>query len=137
MNISIATYRKIAHVWQMLRIAYGLLFLAMGVDKFFNLLVKWETYINPLIASIIPPDLSAFLMLLGIIEIVIGLLIFSKAIRLGSYAAFFYLALVIINLLSMNMQYLALAAQDIIIDIGALALARLTTIKQEILSENY
>jgi uncharacterized membrane protein YphA (DoxX/SURF4 family) len=135
MNISISTYRRIVHVWQMLRITYGLLFLVVGVDKFFNLVVDWGKYVSPFILEVLPPDLPPLLMIVGVIEIVIGLLIFSKATRAGAYAAATFLAVIIVNLLSMG-TYLDIAARDTVMAIGALALACLTTIKHEIISDN-
>lgn len=135
MNISMSTYRKLVHVWQMLRFTYGLLFLVIGVDKFFNLIVEWSKYVSPLILEIVPPDLPPLLMIVGIIEISIGLLIFSKATRLGACAAATFLALVVVNLLSMG-TYLDIAARDAVMAIGALALVCLTTIKHEIISDN-
>jgi uncharacterized membrane protein YphA (DoxX/SURF4 family) len=135
MNISMSTYRKFMNVWQMLRITYGLLFLVVGVDKFFNLIVDWGKYVSPLVLDVLPPDLPPLLMIVGVIEILIGLLIFSKATRLGAYAAVVFLAVVIVNLLSMG-TYFDIAARDAIMAVGALALACLTTIKHEIISDN-
>ncbi|HEX8441625.1 DoxX family membrane protein, partial [Archangium sp.] len=67
--------------WWALKLAYGVVPIVAGLDKFFNLLTNWEQYLSPLVARVIPA--STFMHAVGIIEIAAGLLVLSKLTRLG------------------------------------------------------
>ena len=40
-------HSQIDQTWFALRLTYGLVAFLAGLDKFFNLLTNWQTYLNP------------------------------------------------------------------------------------------
>src|SRR5437764_14663177 len=56
-----------------LKLVYGLVPIVAGLDKFTNLLVQWDKYLAPPIASVLPMSPHSFMLLVGVIEIVAGL----------------------------------------------------------------
>src|SRR5262245_22272165 len=65
--------RLITSVWRTFRLMFGIVPIVAGLDKFTNLLVHWPKYLAPAIANILPISPSAFMHVVGIIEIVAGL----------------------------------------------------------------
>src|SRR5437879_7333752 len=47
----------------------------MGADKFFNLLCNWEKYLAPSFLSLSPVSAAATMRVVGIVEIVAGLVV--------------------------------------------------------------
>lgn len=67
----------------LLRWTYGLVPIVAGADKFMHLLADWDKYLAPAIASLLPISVHSFMNLVGIIEIVAGVLVLVKP-RIGS-----------------------------------------------------
>jgi uncharacterized membrane protein YphA (DoxX/SURF4 family) len=108
-----------------LRIAFGLGPLLAGLDKFTNLLVNWEKYLSPVFQRFIPVSAVTFMHIVGVIEMVVGLAILFGASRVFGYIAMLWLWAIAINLISTGMYY-DIAVRDILLGIGAYALARVT-----------
>jgi uncharacterized membrane protein YphA (DoxX/SURF4 family) len=108
-----------------LRIAFGLGPLLAGLDKFTNLLTNWEKYLSPVFQRFIPVSAVAFMHIVGVIEMVVGLAILFGASRVFGYIAMLWLWAIAINLISTGMYY-DIAVRDILLGIGAYALARVT-----------
>jgi uncharacterized membrane protein YphA (DoxX/SURF4 family) len=94
-----------------------------GADKFFNLLTDWTQYLAPAIPRTLGVDPSTFMMIVGAIEIVAGLLVLVKP-RIGGLVVATWLVGIIINLL-MIPGYFDVALRDLGLALGALALSRL------------
>lgn len=96
-----------------------------GLDKFFHLLVDWTQYLWPGFADL--PGLSpgAFMSVVGVIEIVAGLVVALKP-RFGGYLVAGWLTGIILNLLLLG-DFWDVALRDLGLAIGAFALARLAT----------
>ncbi len=108
--------------WSLLRITYTLVPIMLGLDKCFTgLIVEWPKYVSPFVMNFIPLELSHFLILIGIIEIIAGFIVWFYP-RLGAYIIVGWMGLIIINLLTMH-AFFDIIARDIVIAIGALALA--------------
>lgn len=131
MNGSSFTHQKTYNTWLLLKITYGLLFLVAGVDKFFDLIVHWGKYVSPLVLDGLNINSTNLLIIVSIIEIILGLLVLTKWTRLGAYGIALWFLIIIVNLLTM-MQYFDIAARDAVLAIGAVTLAKLTEIKDEI-----
>ena len=114
----------------MLKMTYGLVAIIAGADKFFNLIVHWEKYVSPMVAAYLPINMQYFMYTIGIVEIAVGLLILSQYTRLGAYLIAAWLGIIVLNLLSMGTYY-DIAVRDIVMMIGALALAQLTLIQEK------
>ena len=128
--IAHAEARSSARDWSPAAQAFGFLYfgfvvlpLIAGVDKFFHLLTDWDSYLAPAIARILPVATHPFMLAVGVIEIIAGLLV---AIRpsIGAYVVAAWLWGIIINLL-VYPGFLDVALRDFGLSLGALALARL------------
>ena len=50
--------------------------IAVGADKFTNLLANWDQYLAPAIAGMLPFSAHTFMLVVGVIEIVAGIWVF-------------------------------------------------------------
>ena len=94
-----------------------------GLDKFFNLLVDWTQYLTPLVPRWTGIDPAGFMMVVGVIEIIAGIVVAVKP-RFGAWVVAAWLWGIIINLLLVP-GYYDVALRDLGLSFGALALARL------------
>src|SRR5262245_10901233 len=99
-----------------LRTTYVLVPLIAGLDKFFNLLANWRGYLNPAFACMLPFSASTFMRIVGVVEIVAGLLVLSNRTRWGAYLVMAWLILVAINLVSVGMY--DVAVRDLAMAVG-------------------
>jgi hypothetical protein len=95
-----------------------------GADKFTHFLVNWDQYLAPQIANMLPFAPHTFMLIVGVIEIVAGLIVLVKP-RLGSIIVCLWLLGIAINLL-IGGQYLDVAVRDVVMAIGAYSLFTLT-----------
>ena len=109
----------------LLRIAFTVAPIAFGLDKFFNVLVDWPTYLAPWIDDIAPGSAQDFMYFVGVIEIVAGVLVALKP-RYAAYVVAAWLAGIIFNLLTYS-GYYDVALRDFGLMLGALTLARLAS----------
>ena len=102
--------------------------IVFGADKFFNYLTDWTHYLAPWINNIVPGDAAMAMRIVGVIEIVAGLLV-AFAPRIGGYVVALWLAGIIVNLITLGSYYdVALRDFGLLVFgllVGALALARL------------
>jgi uncharacterized membrane protein YphA (DoxX/SURF4 family) len=116
--------------WWALRVGLGLAPIIAGVDKYFNLLTNWEMYLSPLATKVIPIAPATFMHIVGVVEIVAGLIVLSRWTRLGAYVVMAWLIAIAINLLTTGMFY-DLAVRDLEIALSAFALSQLTAVREE------
>jgi uncharacterized membrane protein YphA (DoxX/SURF4 family) len=112
--------------WWALKLAFGLVPIVAGLDKFFNLLTDWEQYLSPLVARVVPA--TAFMQAVGVIEIVAGILVLSKLTRFGAYIVAAWLVGIALNLLTTG-KFFDIAARDVVMAVGAFTLARLSELR--------
>jgi uncharacterized membrane protein YphA (DoxX/SURF4 family) len=112
-----------------LRIAFGVVPIVAGADKFTNFLVDWRTYISPLFVRLLPISPTAFMHLAGVVEIAVGVIVLLGYTRLGGFAAAAWLAAIVVNLLTSG-THLDVAARDAVLVIAAFTLGRLTEVRQ-------
>ena len=103
-------------------IFFSLTLIIAGLDKFFNVLDNWVTFLNPKLLPF-PISPSLFMRLVGIFEVLLGLSLFTRWRRTSSYIVAIWFILISINLLSLNLNYIAFT--DILRAIGAILLAKL------------
>src|SRR5688572_26921514 len=70
----------------MLHIGFSVLPIVIGLDKFFHLSVNWDQYFMPLATQFIPVSDHALMLIVGVIEIAVGLLVAFRP-RFGAYIA--------------------------------------------------
>jgi hypothetical protein len=95
-----------------------------GLDKFFHLLVNWDQYVPGLVARVSPTLSHTLMLVVGVIEIVVGIGVALKP-RIFGYIVAAWLAVIIVNLLLIP-GYFDVALRDFGLLLGALALARLS-----------
>jgi len=116
--------------WWALRVLFGFVPIAAGLDKFFNLLTNWEAYLNPLATKVIPVSPPTFMHIVGIIEIIAGVLVLSRLTKIGAYVVTAWLVAIAFNLLTMG-KFLDVAVRDLGLAVAAFSLAQLTAVRQE------
>lgn len=125
---------NVTQAWWALRLAFGLVPIAAGADKFFNLLASWESYLSPMAARVLPIAPATFMKAVGVIEILVGVLILTRWTRIGAYVASAWLLLIALNLISTG-KYFDVAARDVVMAVAAFALARLDEVRVGVASE--
>ena len=120
---------RINQSWWTLRLALGLVPIVAGFDKFLNLLTNWEMYLNPLIPHTLHLSGATFMHIVGVIEIVAGILILTPFTRYAAYIVMAWLFLIALSLLAEG-RFLDVAVRDILIGLAAFVLARLTEVRE-------
>lgn len=113
-------------IFKLLKFTFVIVPIVAGADKFTNLLTDWENYLNPTIASIIPFSAHTFMMIVGVIEIIAGLIVLKKT-QIGGYIVAAWLALIALALLA-SLSYIDVAVRDLVMAISAFAMARISKI---------
>lgn len=120
---------RLTHAWWTLRIGLGLAPILAGLDKYFNLLTNWEMYLNPLIPRLLHISAPAFMHIAGVVEIVAGLLVFSRFTRYAAYIVMAWLLAIAASLVTQGL-FFDVAVRDVEISLGAFVLAKLTEVRQ-------
>lgn len=110
----------------LLRVAFTVAPILFGLDKFFNVMVDWEQYLAPWINDIVPGSASTAMHLVGVVEILAGVLVALKP-RYGAYVVAAWLGGIIVDLLTYS-GYYDVALRDFGLMLGALTLARLASV---------
>jgi hypothetical protein len=111
-------------VQQVLKYTYGIVPIVAGFDKFTNLLTDWKHYLSSFVAGMLPFSPSTFMSIVGVIEIVAGIIVLARP-RAGGYIVMAWLILIALNLI-ISGQYFDVAVRDLVMAIGAYSLARLS-----------
>ena len=109
--------------YQILHLGFTVLPILAGLDKFFEVLADWDRYLAPLFPQMLSISPETFMSVVGIVEIVAGLVVFFKP-RFGGYLVMLWLWGIILNLLLIP-GYYDIALRDFGLSLGALALAAL------------
>ena len=109
-----------------LKYTFGLVPIVAGLDKFTNILTDWSQYISDSFAGMIPFEPSTFMMIVGVIEIVAGILVLTKT-KIGAYVVSAWLAVIALTLIFSGI-FLDVAVRDLVMSIGAFCLAKLSEI---------
>jgi uncharacterized membrane protein YphA (DoxX/SURF4 family) len=115
--------------WWALRLGVGLGPIIAGVDKYFNKLTDWGMYLSPLVTKVVPVSATTFMHVVGIIEVIAGLVVLSRWTKIGSYIVMLWLLGIAVNLMTTGMFY-DLAVRDVEIAVGAFALSQLTAVRE-------
>lgn len=77
------TILNINPVKTLLTYTFGLVPIVASLDKFTNILIGWSHYVTDIFANILPMVRDTFMMVVGVIEIIAGILVFVKT-KLGA-----------------------------------------------------
>ncbi len=117
--------KSIKDIQRLLMITYGAIPTLAGADKFTNLLTHWEKYLNPVLRSNLPFSSGTFMYLVGLIEIIAGILVFINPEK-GAYLVCMWLVLIALSLIASG-SYLDVAVRDLAMATGAFSLARISS----------
>jgi uncharacterized membrane protein len=109
--------------FQILRFGFTVAPIIAGLDKFLEILTHWEKYLAPVIPNTLGMQPHTFMMIVGAIEIVAGIIVFLKP-SIGGFIVSAWLLGIIVNLLLLHNFY-DIALRDLGLLLGGLALARL------------
>jgi hypothetical protein len=111
--------------FMLLRAGFTVAPILFGLDKFLNWLVDWPIYLAPEINDLIPGNAHQAMLIVGVVEIVAGVVVALRP-KFGGYLVAAWLAGIIVNLL-LQADFYDIALRDFGLLLGALALARLAT----------
>jgi uncharacterized membrane protein YphA (DoxX/SURF4 family) len=109
----------------LLRTVFALAPVAFGLDKFFNLLANWPSYLAPFVDRLVPGTAQQAMYAVGVMEVVVGLLVAARP-KYGAVVLAAWLAGIIVNLLLLG-EFYDVALRDFGLLVSALALSRLAT----------
>ena len=115
--------------WWALRIALGVGPIAAGIDKYFNKLTDWTMYLSPLATRMLPVKDTTFMHIVGVVEVIAGIIVLTRWTRIGSYIVGLWLLAIAANLLTTGMFY-DLAVRDVEIAVAAFALSQLSAVRE-------
>ena len=119
--------------WWALRIGLGVGPIVAGLDKYFNILTNWGAYLSPIATKVIPVSVPTFMHIVGVVEIIAGVIVLTRWTKLGSYIVGLWLLGIALNLITTGMFY-DVAVRDVEIAIGAFALSQLTAVRERSLA---
>jgi len=109
----------------LLRTVFTVAPIVFGIDKFTQILSSWDFYLAPWINDLVPGSAHDAMMMVGVVEIVAGILVALRP-RIGAYVVALWLAGIIVNLVTLG-DYYDVALRDFGLLVGALALGRLAS----------
>ncbi len=126
--------RQLTNSYWALRLAFGVVPIVAGLDKFFNLLTNWEQYLSPLATRVLPISGAVFMRVAGVVEIVVGIAILIGYTRFGGYVAAAWIAAIVLNLVTSG-THLDVAARDAVMVVAAFTLGRLSEVREHATAE--
>ena len=115
--------QRIKPVYNLLKFTFIIVPIVAGMDKFTDILANWDKYIHPGIVGMLPFSPHTFMMIVGVIEIVAGILVFLKP-SIGGLIVTAWLTLIALTLLASG-NYLDVAVRDLVMAISAFSMTRL------------
>jgi hypothetical protein len=109
--------------YRTLHIAFFLLPLIAGLDKFLNRLADWTTYLAPALPNALHVSKQTFMYGVGAIEIVAAFIVLFVPM-VGAWIVMAWLWLIVVNLF-MQGGFSDVALRDLALSLGAIALGRL------------
>lgn len=120
---------QLYQAYKLLHVGFTIAPIVAGLDKFFDVLVNWDAYLAPVANRVLAGHGHAFMLVVGVIEIVAGIGVALRP-RIFSYVAVAWLLGIIVNLLlippSNPIPHYDVALRDFGLLLGALALGRLS-----------
>ena len=74
-SVAVRAQSPAYQAYQILHLAFVVAPVIAGADKFFHVLVNWDQYLAPAVARMLPVPAHTFMLAVGAIEIVAGLLV--------------------------------------------------------------
>lgn len=109
--------------YQLLRFAFVVAPIVAGLDKFFRVLVNWDVYLSPLVPTLLAVSPRQFMISVGVVELVAGILVAVKP-RIGGAITGVWLLCIVANLLTIPGFY-DIALRDLGLSLAAFSLSLL------------
>lgn len=120
-------HSKICTAWLALKIIYGILLILFGIDKFFFLLSPYnESVVSPLVRAFLPISTLYFINLVGIFEIILGLMILTKFTYWGALILMAWYLIIDVNLFTVGSVFYLTILNNLAHAAGTYTLAQLT-----------
>lgn len=124
---TLKSFSEIENVKTLLKYTFGLVPIIAGLDKFLNLLTHWPSYVPVGIQDALPMSTASFMMIVGVIEIIAGILVLTKT-TLGAYVVAGWLVLIAVILIFSGS--FDIAVRDLVMAIAAFSYAKLSTVER-------
>jgi len=111
------------HAYQILRVAFSVLFIVAGADKFVHAITDWDQALAPAVERVLPIAGHSFMLIVGSIEVFAGILV-AVVPRVGAFFLAGWLGAIVINVLILG-GYLDVAFRNIGLGLAAVALGLL------------
>ncbi len=111
-------------VYQLLKFTFVIVPIVAGLDKFTNILTNWEQYLNPGIEGMLPFSGATFMMVVGVIEIVAGVIVLLRP-ALGGLIVAAWLTLIALTLIA-GWMYVDVAVRDLVMAISVFSMAKMS-----------
>ena len=118
-----ALHRPDYQAFLLLRTAFTVAPVVVGLDKFADILTDWAQYLAPQLDRLVPGTAHQAMLAVGVVEVLAGVLVAVRP-QLGGYVVAAWLAGIIGNLLLLG-DFYDVALRDVGLLLAALALARL------------
>jgi hypothetical protein len=83
-------------------------------------------YVSPALLKILPIGAATLLHIVGIVEIVVGVAMLTRWLKISAYIAAVWLTLIALNLITTG-RFLDIAVRDLVMAIAAFVLGQLTS----------
>lgn len=120
------TNQNVNSIFNILKFTFVIVPVVAGLDKFTDILCDWTQYINPSLLDMLPFSGETFMMIVGVIEIVAGILVFVKP-KIGGLVVSAWLVLIALTLLA-GWKFADVAVRDLVMAISAFSMARMAQI---------
>ncbi len=120
--------QPLMQTFNLLKYTFVIVPIVAGADKFTSFLTNWEQYIHPSVAGLLPFSTATFMMIVGVIEIIAGIIVLRKA-EIGGYIVAAWLTVIALTLL-LGFNYVDVAVRDLVMAISAFSMARLSKIAE-------
>ncbi|MBL7926329.1 MAG: hypothetical protein JNK61_05405 [Bacteroidia bacterium] len=116
--------RSLKQIFTLLKYTFVIVPIVAGADKFANILTNWEQYINPSVTGMLPFSATTFMMIVGVIEIVAGIIVLKKT-EIGGYIVAAWLTVIALTLL-FSFSYVDVAVRDLVMAVAAFSMAKIS-----------
>lgn len=123
--ITVTNSTEIDKIQTLMKYVFVIVPIVAGLDKYFNILVQWDSYLAPSTLELLPFSGETFMKIVGIIEIIAGIIVALKT-QIGAYIVSIWLLLIALSLI-FTWWHPDVAVRDIVMAISAYVLARLST----------
>lgn len=113
-------------VFTILKLTFVVVPIVAGLDKFTNILCDWEKYLNPGFLDILPFSAATFMLIVGVIEVIAGILVLMRP-KIGGLVISAWLILIALTLLA-GWNFADVAVRDLVMAVSAFSMTRLASI---------